>query len=91
MHCFKYGSPRPYKGIKTKDRAIVVVTVVKLEPTFMLPKELLVGVGQVKTPDLLIMDNLDTSLATKVNKSYSNSIGPIVDTVIKLISSTISG
>ena len=48
-------------------------------------------VGKETPTDTLIMDNLETSLATIVDKAHGNTGGSIVERFIKPIASTIFG
>ena len=44
-----------------------------------------------KPPDVLIMDNLETPLATTLDKSHEQKRGDIVERLIKPIASTMFG
>ena len=56
---------------------------VKLTPTLVLPGNNKVKVGQEIPPCVLIMYNLDSILATKVDKDFVNASGSIVERFIK--------
>ena len=58
---------------------IVVGTGVKPEPIFIPPGNKEGKVGQEPPPDTLIMDNLETSLETTVDKSCGNANGATVE------------
>ena len=88
---FDYGPPIPQKYLKSQYRTIVAGPGMKPAPNVFHP-----GHSKDKTEkgiptDALIMDNLETSLATTVDYSFSNTSGAIVERFIKPSASTIFG
>ena len=59
----------------------------KPEPNFILTGKIKEKVGKETTSDALIMDNLETYLATTVDKARGNASGAIVERFIKFRSS----
>ena len=62
----------------------------KPAPKFVLPGHVKDKVGREKTPNALIMDNLETLLDTTVDKACEKS-GAIVERFMKYIASTMIG
>ena len=61
-------------------------------PIFFLPGHIKDKIGkEPPSPDVLIMDNLETSLATTVDKACVNGSGAILERFIKPRASTMFG
>ena len=75
---FKYIPPIPHKDLDTQDITIVSGQGMNLAPKYFLPGHSKEKVGNETPPDALIMDNLETSLATTVDKDCGNTSGAIV-------------
>ena len=86
---FNYGTPRPHKYSKTQDITIVADPGMKPEPKLVLLEHSKEKVGKKTPPDSLIMDNLETLLATTVDKACCKTSGSIVERFIKPRASTI--
>ena len=69
--------------MKSKYRTKVSSPVFNPAPTFVLTGEVWREVGQENLLDMLILDNLETSLTTPVNKAHVNASGDIVERFIK--------
>ena len=63
----------------------------KPAPKLFPPGHIKEKVGKETSPDVLIMDNLETLLATTVDKSCGNTSGAIVNMFIKPRASTMFG
>ena len=61
----------------------MVGTGVYLAPTFFLPWNIKYKVGKEIPPDTLLMDNLETSLITTVDKARGNTGRAILERLIK--------
>ena len=84
---FNYGPPSPQKYLKYQVIKIVAQAGMKPEIFFSQGTEK----RKLKSnppPDALIMDNLEASLATTVNKSRGNTSGNILERFIKPRAST---
>ena len=66
---FNCGPPRPHNNVNSQDRKIVEGTGVNLAPNCFLPGNSKDKGGEEIPPDALLMDNLDTLLATTVYKT----------------------
>ena len=88
---FNYGPPIPQKDLKSQYRTIVTGPGMKPAPKFVLPWHSKDITGKEPPPDALIMDNLETLLATTVDKSRGNTSVSIVERFIKPRESTIFG
>ena len=69
--------------MNSEDRKIVAGPGVKPLLTFVLPGNNKGKVWKENPPDVLIMENLETSLDTMVDKTHSNKSGAIVERFIK--------
>ena len=86
---FNYGPPRPQKDLKYQGKTIVAQSCMKPVPNCVLPGHSKEKIGKEIPPDVLIVDNLETSLDTTVDKACDNAIGDIVERFIKPRASTI--
>ena len=85
---FNYRPPISHNNVKSQDRSIVAVTGVDLETELFLPDKIKEKVGNEIPPYSLLMDNLETSLVTTVDKFSDNTFGSIVGRFIKPRAST---
>ena len=84
---FNYGTTILHKGLKYKDRKVVVRPRVNKTPTFViLGNDKGISV-QENFPYEFIMDNLDISLFTTVNEDFGNASTAILERFIKTRSS----
>ena len=81
--------PRPQKYIKSRYRKIVAVPGVNLAPKFVLLGNSKDKYGKETLACALIMYNLETSLATTVDKACWNASEATVERFIKPRASTI--
>ena len=70
---FNYRTPIPQNNVNSKDRKIVEGTGVNLGQKVFLPGNSKKKVGKETPPDALLMDNLETYLATTVYKTRWNT------------------
>ena len=88
---FNYRNPIPQKYLKSQDRTIVAGPGMNLAPKFVLSGHSKEKVGKETPPYELIIDNLETSLATTVDYARGKTSGAIVDSFIKPRASTMFG
>ena len=75
---FNYRPPSPQKYLKSQGRKIVAQAGMMPAPKHFLPGHSKEKIRKEPPPDALIVDNLEKSLATTVNKSRGNASGAIV-------------
>ena len=75
---FNYIPPRLHKDVKFQGRKIVAGPGAKPAPTFILQGYSKEKFGKETPPYVLIMDNLETLLATIVDNYRGNSTGAIL-------------
>ena len=75
---FKDGPPIPQKYLNTQDRIIVVRPGMKPAPKFVLAGHIKEKIGKETPSDALIVDNLETSLSTTVDKARGETSGAIL-------------
>ena len=75
---FNYGPPSPQKDLKSQEITVVSGPGMKPAPIFSLPGHRREKTEMETPPDTMIMDNLETSLATTVDKGRGNKSGAIV-------------
>ena len=80
---FKYRPPSSQKYLKYQCRIIVSHIGMKPEPIFLYPRAHKEKFGKETPSYALIMDNLETLLATTVYKACGNVSGAIVERFIK--------
>ena len=80
---FDYRPPRLQKHLKSQDRTIVAQPGMNPVPKFVLPGHSKEKFGKEPPPYVLIMDNLETLLATTVDKARDDARGSIVERFIK--------
>ena len=80
---FSYGPPSPYKYLNHQNIAMVAVPGVKTAPKTILPGNIKDKFRKEPPPYLLIIDNLETLLVTRVYKSCVNTVGSSVQSFIK--------
>ena len=88
---FEYVPPIPHKNVKSQYRTIVSGTGVNLETKNVLPENSKEKVGKETPPYAFLMDNLETSFSTTVNKAHGNTGGSTMERFIKPIASTMFG
>ena len=89
---FNCGHPRPHKYLKSQGITIMAQPGINPAPNFFFPRHIKEETGKAPPPpDSLIVDNLETLLATTVDKASGNTSGAIVERFIKTIASTIFG
>ena len=84
---FNYGLPRPHKNINYQYRRIVSWEGVNSAKNCVLPGNSKEKVGKEINPDALLMDTLETSFTTTVDKASGNTGGEIVERFMKYIAS----
>ena len=82
---FNYVLPIPQKYLKSQVRTIVAQPGMNPSPKFLLPGHSKEKTGKEPTTEAFIMDKLETSLATKVDKARGNTSGAISERFIKPI------
>ena len=80
---FNYVPPRLQRDLNPQYRTIMAVSGMNPAQNFVLPGNSKDKVGKETPPDAFIMDNLETLLATIVDKSHGNTSGAIVNRLIK--------
>ena len=88
---FNYERPIPQKYLNPQYRTILAGSGMKPASKYFSQGTAKRKLGRKPPPDALIMDNLETSLATTVNKARGNTSGTIVERFIKSIASTMFG
>ena len=88
---FNYRPPRPQKDLNTQDRTIVTGPGIKPAPKFVFLWHSKEKTDKEVPQDPLIIDNLETSLETKVDKACGNTSGSVVERFIKSRASEMFG
>ena len=80
---FNYGPPIPQKYLNLQDRTIMARPGMKQSPKYFLPGHSKEKVWKDPPPNALIMDNLESSLDTTVDKPHKNTSVASVERLIK--------
>ena len=88
---FNYRPPIPQKYLKSQDIKNSVRDRDKVAPKFVLSRHSKEKTEKFTSLDALIMDNLEKSLATTVDKARGNTSGAIVEIFVKPRASTMFG